>query len=82
MMGSTPTRAGSSSSIGAARIFCSASSESWPFGSRANSERSSGGGGCGGWAIASGAAAMRADDILRAAPHAVAATARATATAR
>src|SRR5262249_41257894 len=41
-IGSTPTRDGRSSSIGAARILCSASSDSWPFGSRANSDRSSG----------------------------------------
>src|SRR5262245_56852838 len=68
MIGNTPTRDGRSSSIGVPRIFCSMSSESWPFGSRANPERSSGGGGAAG-ARSAWARAMGADAILILAPQ-------------
>src|ERR1043165_843020 len=63
MIGRTPTRDGRSSSIGDARIFWSISSESWPFGSRANTLRSSGGGAAAG-AIDAAWGAMAAEAIF------------------
>ena len=63
MIGSTPTRDGKSSSIGDAKIFCSISSDSCPFGSRANTLRSSGGGAAAG-AIDAACGAIEAEAIF------------------